>query len=305
LIAEVCAKIKGVGPSKGYALAEYLDGDWNAFLAADTDHILGFRKAGDKSIFTVEQISELVDLKKEFLDFSDIRSAWIYLIGKNFLLAQMQTLQSITLSNLDINPFLMKVLNFKTPKDVLEFNLYQAVTRSIVTSWGSTVEVLLFRCGAEKFIEKNKGARAGRRPDLEKSIDGRKYYVQVKSGPNTMNVDMVNSLNEVIEEYKTREPDATFLLGMTYGTKGRISAQIRGNLHNFDDSVLIGRELWDFVSEEVNFHKEIFTILDQSSKNITAKTFSDHLKDQLVVLVDEWKAKFGDKTIDEAYENYI
>lgn len=129
--------------------------------------------------------------------------------------------------------------------------------------------------------------------------------MQVKSGPNTMNVDMVNSLNEVIEEYKTREPDATFLLGMTYGTKGRISAQIRGNLHNFDDSVLIGRELWDFVSEEVNFHKEIFTILDQSSKNITAKTFSDHLKDQLVVLVDEWKAKFGDKTIDEAYENYI
>jgi hypothetical protein len=64
----------------------------------------------------------------------------------------METLRSTTLNNLDINPFLMKVLNFKTPEDILEFNLYQTVTRSIVTSWGMAVEGLLFRCGADKFI---------------------------------------------------------------------------------------------------------------------------------------------------------
>lgn len=304
LIAEICKKVKGVGPTKGYALAEFLDDDWSAFMKADADTVLSCKKASSKSIFTSEQTQELIALKNEFKDLPDVRSAWIYLIGKDFLVAQMEALQSISLTNLDINPFLMKVLNFKTPKDVLEFNLYQTVTRSIVTSWGSAVEVLLYRCGAEKFIEKNKG-RAGRRPDIEKEINGKKFYLQVKSGPNTMNVDMVNSLNEVIEEYKTREPDSSFLLGMTYGTKGRISSQIRDNLSNFEESVLIGRELWDFVSEEKNYHKEIFKILDQSSRNITSKTFSEHLDNQLHVLVKEWQNKFGSRTIDQAYENYI
>jgi hypothetical protein len=120
-----------------------------------------------------------------------------------------------------------------------------------------------------------------------------------------MNVQMVNSLNDVIEEYRQREPNASFLLGMTYGTKGRISPQIRGYLTNFEDSVLIGRGLWDFISEERDFHKQIFTILDQSSRKITSKTFSEHLKDQLIILVTEWELKFGDKTVDQAYENYL
>lgn len=305
LITEICQKIGGVGPTKGYALSAYLDSDWTAFLNADADKIMGCRKANDKSVFTVEQINELITIKEEYLDLEDVRMAWIYQIGKNFLITQMDALRSTSLNNLDINPFLMKVLNLKTPEEILEFNLYQTVTRSIVTSWGMAVEGLLFRCGADRFVVGSIDARAGGRPDLEKNIDGKKFYIQVKSGPNTMNVQMVNSLNDVIEDYKRRDPDAAFLLGMTYGTKDRISPQIRGYLSNFEDSVLIGRGLWDFISEEQNFHRQLFSVLDESSRKITSKTFSEHLKDQLVILVTEWELKFRDKTIDQAYENYI
>jgi len=305
LIAAICRRVRGVGPSKGYALAEYLDNDWVAFLKADTTKISNLEKSSGKQLFTSEQIKELIKIKNEFLDLTNVRSAWIYFIGKDFLLSQIEMLRSITLSNLDINPFLMKVLNFKTPKDILEFNLYQTVTRSIVTSWGSTVEELLARCGAEKFTEKTKGDRAGRRPDIKKMFGNKKFYIQVKSGPNTMNVDMVNSLNEVILNYQKREPSAVFLLGMTYGTKERISSQIRANLSNFENSILIGRHLWDFVSEEKNFHREIFKILDISSREIATKTFSDHLKDQLIALVDEWTEFYGKTSVDMAYEKFI
>lgn len=305
LIAEVCKQIRGVGPSKGFALAEYFDADWVAFLKADADKILEYKKVDGKNIFSSEQVSELVVNKKEFADLLDVRSAWIYLIGKDFLVTQMDMLRSISLANLDINPFLMKVLNFKSPKEILEFNLYQTVTRSIVTSWGTAVEVLLFRCGASRFIEKNKSARSGRKPDVEKVVNGKKFYIQVKSGPNTMNVDMVNSLNEVINEYRNREPDASFLLGMTYGRKERISSQIRDNLKDFNESVLIGRGLWDFVSEQKDFHKQIFQILDGSSRNITSKTFSDHLKDQLATLMNEWTQTYGSQDVDVAYEHYL
>lgn len=303
LIAEIVQKIKGVSASKAYALAEFLDGDWRAFLEAKAAKIAQLVQANGKQTFSDLQIKDILGMKQEFFDYEDVRTAWIYCIGKNFLMTQITMLEEKSLSNLDINPFLMQVLDLKTPMEVLEFNLYQTVTRSIVTSWGTTVENLLIRCGAEKFIEKS--LRPGRRPDLQKNLNGKKFYIQVKSGPNTMNVDMVNSLNEVISEYKEKEPDASFILGMTYGTKGRISSQIKDNLYDFDKSILIGRELWDFISGEKDFHKELFRILDQSSKHYTTQTFSEHLKARLIELVEEWKGKYGEKTLQEVYENHL
>lgn len=304
LIAEIVKKADGVGSSKAFALAEYLDGNWKRFIKADETVISGLKKENGKPVFSEDHIETILGFAREFFEIEDVRTAWIYLIGKDFLFAQILTLNRIALSNLDINPLLMKVLDFKTPTEVLEFNLYQTVTRSIVTSWGSTVENLLVRCGAERIDVKNSG-RAGRRPDIKKRIGEKNFYIQVKSGPNTMNVDMVNSLNEVITEYKKNEPNSTFLLGMTYGKKERISSQIRDNLHDFENSFLIGRHLWDFVSEEQNFHRQLFKVLDQASQMITSKNFSEHLAEQLTTLVDEWHERYDEQTLDEVFENYL
>lgn len=304
LIAEIAKRTEGVGPSKAFALAEFLDGNWGKFLKANAETFSKLKKANGKKVITDKQIEDILARIQEFVDYTDVRTAWIYSIGKDFLTSQIRSLQAVTLSNLDINPLLMKVLDLKTPRDVLEFNLYQTVTRSIVTSWGTTVESLLVRCGAERFEGKNKG-RAGRRPDIQKQKGKQKYFIQVKSGPNTMNVDMVNSLNEVIAEYKKNEPNASFLLGMTYGRKSRISSQIKDNLSDFENSFLIGRELWDFVSEERNFHRELFKVLDQSSELVTSKTFSAHLDAQLKALLADWKNAYGDKALNDVFENYL
>ncbi len=304
LIAEISRKVEGVGPSKAYAISEFLDNDWASFLSADSQKLSKIKKDKGSRILQDSQIKQIVAIKKEFIEIKNVRDAWIYLIGKDFLISQIETLKSVSLSNLDINPFLMKVLDLKTAKEILEFNLYQTVTRSIVTSWGLTVEKLLVHSGAKEFIGDSNG-RPGRKPDIEKKIKEKKYYIQIKSGPNTMNVDMVNSLNEVIEQYKENKPNSTFILGMTYGTEDRISAQIRGNLNNFEDSILIGRDLWDFVSEEKNFHKEVFKILDESSSQITSEPFSSQLDKQLNILISEWEKKFKGKNIDEVFETYI
>lgn len=304
LITSIVKLVTGIGHSKACSLAEFFDGSWQTFLDADSEMISNLKKENGNQMLSDVEIKGIIDLQQEFTDFDDLREAWIYFIGKEFLIVQIRALESVSLSNLDFNPFLMTVLDFKTPQEVLEFNLYQTVTRSIVTSWGTTVENLLVRCGGEKFSEKN-SLRSGRRPDLQKVIDGKKFYLQIKSGPNTMNVDMVNSLNEVINEYRIREPEATLLLGMTYGKKNRISSQIRKNLNDFDKSFLIGRELWDFVSEEKDFHREIFTILDKSSECVTSVTFSEHLKNCLTKLVSEWKLQHGDRPLVEVFESYI
>ncbi len=305
LIVELVKKANGVGKGKANALAQFLENDWDDFLTADASKLAQLETGKGRQILTGEQIGEILQIKMEFQPFQqDVRSAWIYHIGKEFLESQIKMLQSIQLSNLDINPLLMKVLNFKTSREILAFNLYQTVTRSIVTSWGSAVENLLVRCGAEKFTGQAR-TRTGRKPDIEKTVNGRNNYIQVKSGPNTMNIDMVNSLNEVIEEYRSNEPDAKFLLGMTYGREERISSQIRGTLNDFENSTLIGRQLWDFVSETNDFYVILFEILDRSSRSITSKSFSEQLEERLDCLVKEWQDRFNGKTIDDALDDYI
>jgi hypothetical protein len=304
LIVELAKRANGVGSRKANALAEFLSNDWDAFLKSDKTEISSLKNSRGKQVFNDEQIDEILQEKSKFIQFQDVTSAWIYCIGKDFLASQISMLNAITLRNLDINPFLMKVLDFKSPRQILEFNLYQTVTRSIVTSWGSTVENLLTRCGAEKCaVVKNQ--RSGRRPDIKKIVDGKIFYIQVKSGPNTMNVDMVNSLNEVINEYKENHPDSGFLLGMTYGRKERISSQIRANLNDFEQNALIGRKLWDFIAEVQDFHLTLFQILDVSSKSITTRSFSEYLDEQLKTLEQEWESDFQGKSIDEALEFYI
>lgn len=305
LIVELVKKASGVGQGKANALAQFLENDWDDFLQADEIKLARLETAKGRQMLTDEQIGEILQIKAEFQPFQqDVRSAWIYHIGKEFLESQLKMLQSIQLGNLDINPLLMKILNFKTSREVLAFNLYQTVTRSIVTSWGSAVENLLVRCGAEKFTGQTR-TRTGRKPDIEKTVGGRKNYIQVKSGPNTMNIDMVNSLNEVIEEYRINEPNTNFLLGMTYGREERISSQIRSTLNDFGNSILIGRQLWDFVSETNDFHMTLFEILDRSSCSITSKSFSEQLEERLNCLVEEWQDRFNGKTIDEALDNCI
>lgn len=304
LICEIARKAEGVGASKGYALAEDFSTDYSTFREADLSRLLAIKKTNGESILTENQAEVILHEKNIIPKNYSEREAWIFFIGREFLKDQVARLSEINLDSLDINPLLARALDLKDPKQILEFNLYQTVTRSIVTSWGTTLEKLLLRCGADPFSG-SKGLRAGRRPDIQKDKNGVTYFLQIKSGPNTMNVDMVQSLNELITELKKTEPKKRLLLGMTYGRRDRISSQIRDNLRDFDKSTLIGRELWEFISGERNFHRKMFSLLDNSSCGVLIKPFSELLKDKIKELSIEWTNRFGSKKIDDVLENYI
>lgn len=305
LIGDICSRIPGIGKSKAFVIAEDFEGNWKNFLKTSASRLLLIKKSNGEQYLTKDQAIDIVANLKDFKDHDDVRDAWIFLIGKDFLVSQIQTLESFSLAEMDINPLLMKVLDLNTPREIIEFNLYQSVTRSVVTSWGSAVEKLVARCGAVRFETSGKTGRAGRRPDIIKSDGKTDYYIQIKSGPNTMNVDMVNSLNEVIKEYKEKSPKNQFILGMTYGKRNRISGQISANLTDFEKNTLIGRELWDFISEKENFHRKIFALLDKSAKNVSKMSFEDRLELKIEELTAEWDAKFKSNTTDQVFEKYI
>jgi len=71
-----------------------------------------------------------------------------------------------------------------------------------------TVEKICKVAGAEEIPEKEQIDMTGKSFDLKKEVKSKTYYIQVKSGSNTMNVGMVNSLNDAIESVEEKKKKA-------------------------------------------------------------------------------------------------
>lgn len=269
LIAIICCTAEGIGPTTAGAIAEHFE-SLQDFLSADRNKFLNIKNAKGRQILSDEKISKLVSCKKEIVSGRSISETWVYFLSRCFIRNQVDTLNAMVFDDLDINPFLAKALDLHTPEDIIRFNMYQSVTRSVVTSWGSLVEKMIKYSGCEP--ETIKIGIKGREPDLVKIVGGKTYCFQIKSGPNTMNVDMVESLNRVMEELEKK--GYIGLLGMTYGRREKISGQIIGNLHNAETRTKIGRELWDFISESVNYHKKVIQIIELATKEVLKKSGS-------------------------------
>ena len=78
-------------------------------------------------------------------------------------------MEELELDKIDINPFLAKALSLKTADEIISFNVYQSVTRSIVTSWGMMVENFLIYAGSEKNREKFT-TKEGANPDIKNKL---------------------------------------------------------------------------------------------------------------------------------------
>ncbi len=303
-IIKLAQKVKGIGGAIAGSLATDFEGDLEGFLNADIERFTRIKKSNRQAILTPEQTIELIEIKQIYPKGKSIQEIWVFHLGREFLKSQVDMVTSLSFEDFDINPLLAKALNLDTARKVIAFNVYQTITRSVVTSWGDTVQSIakFAGCKDNDYILEGK---TGMNFDLVKSIGNVDHYIQVKSGPNTMNVGMVTSLNEAIEKIEGEKPRSKGMLGMTYGTKKRISAQIMGNLKNANDRMLIGRELWDFISEKKDFHKDLFTLLDQSSQGILNKSFIELIEAKIEELEDTWKSKFPSLSVDEVLEKYI
>ncbi|MCK8828408.1 hypothetical protein MWH25_11790 [Natroniella acetigena] len=65
---------------------------------------------------------------------------------------------------------MIRALKFEQAEEVILFYLYQRITRSIVTSWGMTVENIAKSCGAEDVPAKENVSYKGKRFDIKKKV---------------------------------------------------------------------------------------------------------------------------------------
>ena len=304
-IIEICRRIPGIGNVTAAHIASDFDSSVENFLAATETRLLAIKKSNQRLLLTNDHAKQLLATISEIPKGRSINDLWLILIFKDFLQIQIRALSNLSMNNLDLNPFLAKALDFKNRREILEFNLYQAITRSIVTSWGMTIDKVFTKIGAHIYDGNHPGIRRGNKPDIQLQKGNKKNYIQLKSGPNTMNIGMVESLNMVIDEIERIEPGNKVLLGMTYGTRSKVSSQIQGTLTDFENNSLIGRELWDFVTGIKDYHKKLFFLLDEASKGIMDKSFIDLIGDKIDAMEKEWESNYGNTSLDEVLENYV
>ena len=300
----VCSNVSGIGPATAGAIAVDFEHDLQVFLNADKERFSRIKKSSGAALLRDAQIDDLLTAKEPIPKRRPIEEAWVFYLGRKFLQEQAIMVQGLSLDNFDINPLLAKALTLDTPHKVIAFNVYQTVTRSVVTSWGNAVETMAKYSGCKDNDVAIEG-QTGTNFDLIKSLGGTDYYIQVKSGPNTMNVGMVTSLNKAIERIEGGRDNVEGILGMTYGKRERISNQITANLKDADTKMKIGREFWDFISEREDYHKVLFSLLEASSSGILSESFIDLIENKIIELVEQWESKATSGSIDDMLENYI
>jgi hypothetical protein len=205
-----------------------------------------------------------------------------------FLDRRYNALKKITLDSLDLNPFLLKLMSetsgIKSAEDVVRWALQQRVERGTVTSFGMLIQ------GIAKLFSGGTGVEGA---DISKESEGRMHYVQVKSGPNTVNKDIAQEITRLLRSASRRDPGSVPLLGMCYGKESRVNSIIRKYV---DVDTKIGAKFWEFISGDKETHKEIYNLMSDvaSSHRIEGgKTYQRLFEDKVKSLTEEFKGKYG------------
>jgi len=211
----------------------------------------------------------------------EIRREFTEIAKKRF-----KALASISVDNLNFNPFLLRALNLDTPRKIAEFMINQRIERSVVTSYGSRIQKV-----AKLLSERGTGVEGA---DIRKEKQGRTYYIQIKSGPNTPNKDITESTNRLLQSATRRNKGSVALLGMTYGNPERVSGIIKG--YSAVDW-LVGREFWEFISDDPHCAEEIFKIIAEVAEEFVpdkGAPYPVRYQEKIEELTQAIKARYGD-----------
>lgn len=297
LIVYITKKISGVGEKTASAISVYLETLSNLF--DNIDKLCKLQKVSGKSVLDSKQITELGKILDEYFPQKpiDVKQAWVLVLIRDFVKNSIKEIQETTLDTLLMNPFLIKAFGFDDHKEVVTFYFYQKVTRSIVTSWGFTVEGLLLCSGAGKSDLEGF--------DIKVEKGEKEYHFQVKSSPNTMSIEQVRQLNVHIQKIKDVSRQIP-MLGMTYGRREQINTQIQSTLIGYPESTLIGKQFWDFIAKEEGYCKKILDWINDVMM-LQPTNFSDTLEKKKHSLIKDWESKWGTgkESIDKVLENYL
>lgn len=167
------------------------------------------------------------------------------------------------LSSYNYNPFLVRYLaKFFTGNDhaesIAKVLLYPRILgTSINTSFGQNIQRF-----CSEVLKKFGSTTPGIDIEFIDSVDNRKKYCQIKSGPETINKDDVVTITDhfkaTINLAKTNHLDlriTDLVVGVLYGNKEDLS----GNYKNLNKKceIFVGKEFWKRLTGDDNFYFEL------------------------------------------------
>ena len=273
------------------------------FLTISKSKLVGPIGVSGKPVLRLKelQIDAIVRLRKTLINpEQSVSENYISAVSRKFAKRQVDMIRAMNLDTLVVNPLLVKALNIHTPLELVSLHVEMAASRSIVTSMGFYLEQLVW--ASSDSIEK---APRDSNWDFKLARGGRNHWLQIKSGTNDMDKDQISHWAKKIEE-KISEGDEAYI-GIAYGNKSDATVSLgllKQYLPDWEMRVLVGKELWQFVSGDPKHHTRLCVILRQSALAVLHKaSIVSELKVAVKRITGEFELKYGRG--EQAVEKYI
>lgn len=187
-------------------------------------------------------------------------------IFKKFLLNRVKTVRKLKMLDLDVNPFLIRILSYElglgNAEAIVRWLVNQRLERGSVTSFGLALQ------DAAKVFSEGTGVEGA---DILKTKRGKHHHIQVKSGPNTVPKDLGVRIAQLLRSAQRRNRGSLALYGMCYGNKAQVSSIVRKYVQEEGGVDWIsGKEFWKFISDDPHCLEQIYEIAAE-----VGKTFKD------------------------------
>lgn len=213
-------------------------------------------------------------------------------------------LSNLTLDDLTPNPYLMKIIGevaeLNTAQQVVSHLLSARIERSTSTGFGNTFQKI-----ATVFTE-GTGVAGADISMVRENQYGRpiRWYIQMKSGPSTVNKDICLQISQELQSAVRRDPGSAGLLGITYGRPERVSGITQQYLA-FDYEA--GREFWEFISGDPDCYIKLYRIAVDIASNYTDRsgmTLNELIEFKRFVLTEQFIERFGEAG-EEMWQNFL
>jgi hypothetical protein len=211
-------------------------------------------------------------------------------------------LEQLTLSSLKFNVILLRVsaqtLELDTPEKLMRYRLAQHLERGSVTAMGNALQAIA------RVIAKATGVAGA---DIMRERAGRRYYVQVKSGPDTANKDIAQNIATLLNSARARDPGAVCMMGVCYGRPEQISGITQRELQTRGVALTIGREFWEFISDDPDCMAELLELAGMVTEERPdgELSFAERVERKLQALALEFRDSYGDELDDDAWERFL
>ncbi len=297
LIVFILSKYCGFSDRKAKTISSRFD-SLEAFLDAKLDF---FRTISDgrNKLLSKNDLEALESMKRANIISrnNSLSENFIVALGVVFLKRQVKMIEELTLDDLNANPILLSALKLDTPRKIIEYYVYQASSRSIITSMGFLVQDLLLHSSLDTLDGNNEQIQdAGTKWDLIKKKDkGKNAFIEVKSGPNDIDKTQLLHYRGAIISAENHGNRA--YIGETYGRRDQNTVThglYRSYLESWENRTLIGRELWDFITDDTHFHQNLLQLLTTASERVlVSKSIVQKIKDCVDRIEHDFVIKYG------------